>query len=219
MLAYAAHRPVAGKRPSSPPAMLLIISAHVALIALVMSAKMEFQRKPTPQPPLINIPIERPPPPIGLSTKRQQPTNLPLSNPQPNVPLPHPGPTTVDPGPSTDPGPIALGGASEGFPTPAWPIVQPVRHEPRLLTRPDELKPPYPESKILSEQEATLQLRLTINDSGRVTAVDPIGAADSVFLEAARRYLIAHWRYQPATEDGRAIGSSVVISLHFQLDG
>ena len=61
--------------------------------------------------------------------------------------------------------------------------------------------------------------RLTINDSGRVTAVDPIGAADSVFLEAARRYVMAHWRYQPATEDGRAIGSSVVISLHFQLDG
>ena len=120
--------------------------------------------------------------------------------------------------PTTDPGPIALGG-SEGFPTVSWPITQPVRHEPRLLTRPDEVKPPYPESKILSEQEATLQLRLTINDSGRVTAVDPIGAADGVFLEAARRYLIAHWRYQPATEDGRAIGSSVVISLHFQLDG
>ena len=45
MLAYAANRPVAGKRPSSPPAMLLIISAHVALIALAMSAKMEIDRR------------------------------------------------------------------------------------------------------------------------------------------------------------------------------
>ena len=87
------------------------------------------------------------------------------------------------------------------------------------MTRPDDLKPPYPESKILSGEEATLHLRLTISESGRVTAVDPVGAADRVFLEAARRHLIAHWRYRPATEDGRPIASSVVISLRFLLDG
>src|SRR4051794_768860 len=177
MLAYAAHRPVAGNPPSTPPAMLLIISAHVALIALVMSAKMEFQRKPLPQPPLIDVPIDRPPPPNPIANRSQHPpAPLPLSDPQPNVPLPNPGPTIVDPGPITDRGPIALGG-SEGFPPVSWPLAQPVRHEPRLLTRPDELKPPYPESKILSEEEATLRLRLTISDIGRVTAVDPVGAA------------------------------------------
>src|SRR5438445_87142 len=176
MLAYAAHRPVAGKRPSSPPAMLLIISAHVALIALVMSAKMEFTPVKHGRTIIDFIPAPPPPPPPNGSTgSRQQPANFPISDPRPNVPLPHPGPTEVDQGPTTDPGPIALGG-SEGFPTVSWPITQPVRHEPRLLTRPDEIKPPYPESKILSEEEATLQLRLTINDSGRVTAVDPIGA-------------------------------------------
>ena len=60
-----------------------------------------YQSQPAPQPPLINVPIERLPPPIGLNTKRQQPTNLPLSNPQPNIRLPHPGPTTVDPGPTS----------------------------------------------------------------------------------------------------------------------
>jgi protein TonB len=220
MLAYAANRPVAGRRPSSPPAMLLIISAHVALIALVMSAKMEFTPVKHGRTIIEFIPTPPPPPsPNGSTRARQQPANRPISDPQPNLPLPHPGPTLVDPGPTTDPGPIALGGGSDGFPTVGWPIAQPVRHEPRLLTRADELKPPYPESKILSEEEATLQLRLTISDSGRVTAVDPVGAADRVFLEAARRYLIGHWRYQPATEDGRAIGSSVVINLHFQLDG
>jgi len=40
-----------------------------------------------------------------------------------------------------------------------------------------------------------------------------------VFLEAARRHLIAHWRYRPASEDGRAIASTAVITLRFQLDG
>ena len=40
MLAYAAHRPVAAQRRSSPNAML-IVGVHVAAIAAVMSAKMD----------------------------------------------------------------------------------------------------------------------------------------------------------------------------------
>jgi protein TonB len=94
-----------------------------------------------------------------------------------------------------------------------------VHHDARLLTSPADLKPPYPESKVLSGEEATLHLRLTISDTGRVTAVDSVGPADRVFLDAARRYLVAHWRYQPATEDGRPVSSSIVINLRFLLDG
>lgn len=102
---------------------------------------------------------------------------------------------------------------------PGIPISEPVRHDPRLLTPASELKPPYPPSKIFSEEEGTLRLRLTISESGRVTAVDPVGIADREFLDSARRYLMAHWRYQPATEDGHAIASFTVITLRFQLDG
>ena len=38
MLAYAASRPRVGKAQSSPNAMLIVISVHVAVIAAVMSA-------------------------------------------------------------------------------------------------------------------------------------------------------------------------------------
>src|SRR3954453_16902621 len=89
MLAYAANRPVAGKRPSSPPAMVLIISAHVALIALVMSAKMEFTPVKHPRTTVEFVPAPPPPPPPNGSTKpRQQPTNRPISDPRPDVQLP-----------------------------------------------------------------------------------------------------------------------------------
>jgi protein TonB len=64
-----------------------------------------------------------------------------------------------------------------------------------------------------------LRLRLTIDERGRVVAVEPVGKSDRVFLEAARRYLVAHWRYRPASEDGRAVATSIVIALRFQLDG
>ena len=219
MLAYAANRPVAGKRPSSPPAMLLIVSAHVALIALAMSAKMEFERKPADQRTIVSFPIEPPPPPPNPTADPPKQSQLPMSNPRPSVPLPPTDPT-LDAAPTIDPGPVVAGGGASGIPQfPSNLIPAPVRHEARLLTRPDELKPPYPVSKLLGGEEATLQLRLSINEYGRVTMVEPVGAADRVFLEAARRYLMAHWRYQPATEDGRAVASTMVINLRFQLDG
>ena len=219
MLAYAANRPVAGRRPSSPPAMLLIISAHVALIALVMSAKMEFQPKRPDPTKVVNVPIDPTPPPNPAAHRSQRPpAPQPLGDANATVPLPRPDPVPLEPG-TSDPG-VAIGGSgANGVPQFPTQLIAPVRHEASLMTRPDDLKPPYPESKILSGEEATLHLRLTISESGRVTAVDPVGAADRVFLEAARRHLIAHWRYRPATEDGRPIASSVVISLRFLLDG
>ena len=39
MLAYPSNRPVVGVRGSSPNSMLFIISAHVAAVAVLMSAK------------------------------------------------------------------------------------------------------------------------------------------------------------------------------------
>jgi protein TonB len=46
-----------------------------------------------------------------------------------------------------------------------------------------------------------------------------VGQADRAFLEAARRHLIANWRYKPASEGGRAVATSTVITLRFQLEG
>ena len=93
------------------------------------------------------------------------------------------------PGPSPGPGAIPI---PQPQPTPLG-----VSSGPQLLTSASELRPPYPPSKLLNEEEATLRLKLTIDASGRVIAVDPIGRTDAAFLEAARRHLIAHWRYKP----------------------
>ena len=94
----------------------------------------------------------------------------------------------------------------------------PASSGPQLVTPASELKPPYPPSKLLNEEEATLTLRLTIDDTGRVVAVAPVGRTDAAFLEAARRHLLAHWRYKPASEGGRPVASSAVITLRFELN-
>jgi protein TonB len=218
MLAYAANRPVTAVRKPSPNAMLAIIAAHVAVVAVVMSAKMELPPKINNAPIVVDwIKTPQPPPPNEpqhTSSRPQAgltPSNRPAPVPPLAQPTPLPDPTTLDPGPS---------------PTNPTPIHDPVPLPPpsgitagaQLATPPSELKPPYPGIKLASEEEAVLKLRLTIDPNGRVVAVDPVGRADRVFLEAARRHLLAHWRYKPAMEDGHAVTSTTVITLRFQLD-
>jgi protein TonB len=222
MLAYAANRPAAGKRQPSPNALLIVISVHVALLAVVMSAKMDLPSRihePLTTIQLLSQPA--PPPPDQTRTRpRVQHTpartaidkgvpvistaNLTGAQPEPTMPLNF----------------GTLLGTSKSTAGPAGQVPPPaaIRHEARLLTPSSELKPPYPASKLASEEEGVLTLRLSIDERGRVVAVDPIGVADRAFLESARHYLIAHWRYQPATEGDRPVSSTVTITLHFRLD-
>jgi periplasmic protein TonB len=220
MLEYVAGRRAIGSRQSNPSAMLIIVSVHVALLAIVMSARMERTRL-RPEPPITVETIKDPlieskplPPP------HPQPQPMPLIAPRPDVftpPLQPPpvsaNPTLPDPGTAVGRSGVAV---IPNIPQPF--VTTPVHHDPRLLTPPSELKPPYPADKLLSEEEAVLMLRLTIDEHGRVIDVQPVGRTDRSFLEAARRHLMAHWRYQPATDDGRAVASSTVITLRFELD-
>ena len=218
MLAYAASAPRFAERRSSPNALLAIIAAHVALLAVVMSAKRDLPRRLVHGPLIIVVPVPTPPPP---------PAPVPRPNPRPHsgptaIPLPLPMPPM--PGPDALPNPTASGSgpiAGSGPITNPVPLSVPVpiRVGPEIITPLGELRPPYPPSKLLTEEEATLKLRLSIDERGRVVAVDPIGRADSIFLAAARRHLLAHWRFKPASEDGRAVTSTTVITLRFQLDG
>ena len=217
MLAYAATAPRFAERRSSPNALLAIIAGHVALLAVVMSAKMDLPRRLLREPPVISIPIPKPPPPTPMPRSTPRPQPGPTVT-EPHIPVqPLPGPDLSRTPAFPDPGPIASSGP---IPDPIpLPRPVPIHLGPQLLTPPDALKPPYPAIKLASGEEAALQLRLTIDERGRVVAVEPVGRADPVFLAAARRHMLAHWRYRPASEDGRAVSSTMVITLRFQLDG
>ena len=221
MLAYAANRPVIGARKPAPNTMLAIIGIHVAAIAALMSAKMELPSKFVDPPIKIDfIHPKTPPPPKPIQTKTKTPTTLTAVKAETTTPPIHFTQDPVEPvGPKFDTGIIGGGGAVV-IPEFIRPVTHyPIKLGPRLATPEAELKPPYPQSKLLSEEEAVLSLKLTIDQSGRVVAVDPVGRTDAAFLTAARRHLLAHWRYRPASEDGRAVSSSTVITLRFQLDG
>jgi protein TonB len=223
MLAYAASRPQPVPRQPAPHAMLGIIALHVGLIAAVMSAKMDLPAKVARSPLVVDLIHEDDPPPARVIEPRVPSAPLPsqLDQPRPLVPVPSLDPPDSQPAvlPSFDqlipalPGP---GPSVDPIPNPA-PL--PVKLAAQLATPAAKLKPPYPVSKLASGEEAVLRLRLSIDERGRVVAVESLSAADRAFVDAARRHLIANWRYRPATEDGRAVATSAVITLRFQLEG
>lgn len=226
MLAYAANRPDPAGRRASPNAMLFIVAVHIAAIAALMSAKMDLPRH-LKEPPLIVdlLRIPPPPPPQTVQPTRAQPQPQPQPTPWVSHSEPR-TPTQPTPMPPLDPGGVATGDPGPTIELPPIPEPPPltlphatVRSGPALLTPASALRPPYPDSKLLNQEEADLRLRLSIGIDGRVTAVEPIGRADPVFLDAARRYIIGHWRYRPAMVDGHAVVSTLVITLSFRLDG
>jgi periplasmic protein TonB len=221
MPVYASTSGFAGHR-RHPRALLLIVGGHAVLIAAVMTAKMELPDKFIPDITRVKLLPSDPPPPDPLppppkpdrdprQDSRLDRPDIVIPTPVPDGPIvtdppiplpPNPGPT----GPSVDPAPP--------LPTPA----APVRIGPRFITPQHLIEPLYPPDKQRLEEEAVLRLKLSIDERGRVIAVEPVGRADRSFLEAARRHLIANWRYKPATENGKAIAWSTVITLTFRIE-
>ena len=221
MLAYAANATT--RRDAGRPKLLIpIVAGHLAVIAIVMTARMDVVR--TVPPPLVveTYRVPPPPPPPEPTTPKQakvdpQPAQTTV-NPLVDVaPTPR-FPTQVQP---HDVATIADGTGTSPLPLPPFIIPEPphaiVRTLPRLATADDLLRPPYPAAKRDAGIEAALVLRLLIDERGRVTSVEPVGKADPAFLASARAHLIRAWRFDPATEDGKPVASTKTITLRFEL--
>lgn len=215
MLGYA-DTTRAAARKVSPPTLALIVAGHAVLLGAVMSARMAVTAS-VPTPIEIDfIPLTPDPPPVPPVPLRPPTQSTRIDRPTVVIPLPPlPGPW-LDKGPTIDPLPIP---GPTVVPTPVNPIsAAPVRIAARLATPESLIRPPYPDAKRRLEQEARLTLRLRIDERGRVIAVDPVGRADPAFLDSARRHLIQSWRYKPATEDGRAVATTITVALRFELE-
>ena len=213
MSTYAPVAPYAD-RSRHPRALTLIVAGHAALLAAVMLAKGDVVPRFIPTITKVDLIDETTPPPENPPPPRPQQHESTIDRPVTAVAIPRQA-TDANPIPipNLDPRPVIDSGSVKVIPP-----AEPVRVGPRFVTPEYDVKPPYPQSKLRSQEEAVLQLRLTIDERGRVTAVDAVGPADPVFLAAARKHILARWRYRAATEDGHAVATSTVITLRFRLD-
>ena len=207
-----------------PRALMFIVGGHAVLVAAVMTAKMEVIPLAGTTKTVVELIEEvKPPPPLPPEPAPPkpehpvQPRDSQIDLQKPIVPIPTENPVevaaTLPQLPS--PGPVGSGTESIANPTPK---LDPVRVAARFATPDSLLRPPYPDDKARLEEEGTLRLRLLIDERGRVVAVEPVGKVDRSFFDAARKHLLAKWRYKPATVDGRPVPSSTIITLRFELE-
>ncbi|MES2903552.1 MAG: energy transducer TonB [Pseudomonadota bacterium] len=217
MLAYA---PRPDRKQLHPATLGLIILGHAGLLGVVMTAKSGIiLTDPFATTEVTLIEEIKPVPPVPPQPQPDpQPNDSQLDTVDPIVPpIGASGPTVAEvPGPTIPLGTTIGTGIIPGPPT--IPIDPPIlRKGPRLATAGDAVRPPYPDAMRQSGDEASLRLRLTIDERGRVTAVEPVGRADPTFLATARRHILRVWRYQPAMEGAKAVPSTATVTLKFEL--
>jgi len=78
--------------------------------------------------------------------------------------------------------------------------------------------PPYPPVERRLGIEGTVTFRLTVGTDGRVTAAEVVRSAGRDTLDqAARDWIIGHWRYRPALKDGNPAVAQVLASVTYSL--
>lgn len=209
----------------SPTSLGIVIALHAAAITALALAKMDMPGMKVFRPLIIkDVPI--PPEPEPLPEPRDQPQVQPKSQVDYVPPIVPPLPRdssnvvvrdipdvpifTIDPPGRDEPVP-----QPQPRPVPLPP--PPVRVEATMLGS-SELQPPYPAAEERAEREGTVSIRVTIGANGRVIRAAKVSATSDAFYRATERHAMRAWRFRPATEGGKPVESSKVITVRFELN-
>jgi len=78
--------------------------------------------------------------------------------------------------------------------------------------------PPYPPIARRLGAEGMVTLRITISPEGRVSSAEVVSSSGRADLdEAARQWIVAHWTYKPALENGLPGIGHIMASVTFNL--
>jgi len=213
---YASHR--------SPSALAAAIALNGGLVALVIAIPVA-QYVRTPVQPLITHdvwiqprPIPDEPKPEVKPTRTEKPIHQ--QKPDERTIIDEPIISIAGSGGITGSDEKPQLGATGGIGTlPYNPPVDPVfvaaRPDPRYA---DAFHPDYPPSLRREGLEGSVTVRITIDERGRVIAVEQVRATNSAFFEETKRQALREWRFKPATRDGVAIRAEQTMTVHFQLE-
>lgn len=215
------HWPLAGLRPN--PIRILGYSSTIALNACVLALLLIPLQIPLPittdPAPTWIVQVRRPTPTPAVIVPKHEPAPRqpqPTANPQPRVaPTPVPAPVIVDSG-----NPVALAVTPEASAslTPALvstaPAVAPVQLEYILAT-----PPPYPRMALRRGITGTVLLRVLVGIDGKPITVEIAESSGHRRLDAAaRRHVLAQWRFRPAIRAGAPTQAIGLVPIEFSLN-
>lgn len=101
--------------------------------------------------------------------------------------------------------------------TPAKPAALPAPTPVRSMAA-THTTPPYPPLSRRLAEEGTVQLKLAVGTDGKVeSAIIEKSSGSQRLDEAARDWVAHHWRYHPATRDGKPVASQTQVKVVFNL--
>jgi len=78
--------------------------------------------------------------------------------------------------------------------------------------------PPYPPAARQVNAEGKVTLRLTVSTEGKVTAAEIVSSSGRDDMDqAAQQWIMAHWAYKPALDNGVTVISHVLATVNFSL--
>lgn len=111
-------------------------------------------------------------------------------------------------------------GSIEVLPPPGDGGIKPVQHILRAAVGilSTHTVPPYPPVALRMDAEGKVTLRLSVSAEGRVTRADIVTSSGREDLDqAAQTWILAHWTYKPAQDNGVAVASQVLAMVTFSL--
>jgi protein TonB len=204
------------QKRNSPTSLALVILLHAGVLgAVIMIKSPVFEQLVRPPTKVRLIEVDPDPPPVRppraepereshitqtrqiIQTERRDDTVIATWHPP--QPPPFTGTVIAPPPPP---------------PLPPPPVRRAAELDPRFA---GELQPPYPAEEHRAQREGRVQVRVTIAASGRVSAIVRLMATSDAFWRVTERQALNHWRFRPATVDGRPVADSKVMSLTFRL--
>ena len=206
------------QKQRSPTSLALVILLHGALIAAVILIKSPVFRHMA-DPTVVTLidddtvppPEHQPPPP-----PREQPQQREVPDHVTPIVDTHPTGPTVDAHQENTVIASNTAGNATDIPILPPPPPPPVRRAAQIDPS-SQLQPPYPPSEYRAQRDGRVQVRVTIGPDGRVTDVVRLSATSDAFWEVTRQQALRHWRFRPATVDGRTVEETRVMSLIFRI--
>jgi periplasmic protein TonB len=213
----------------SPTGLAVVVALHAAALAALWFIKGPTFVWAPPAPPTeifdVQPQIDPPPVPPEPSTEPRLPTRSLIDTPPRVIEMPPSGATGQR---TTEVPPFNSGPIGEADPRPADPPVlppapppplpAPVRIEAQVDPRyAGAMQPPYPTSEERMERTGRVVIRVTIGADGRVRGTERVFATNDAFWRATESHARSHWRFRPATLDGRPIESVKQLTVQFEL--
>lgn len=195
-------------------AFALSLNLVLVLFALLPSTPIPI-RTPPPQSLLASV-LQPPPPPL-LPPAPTVRVERHVATPSVRVPIPHPSPVALPTLPviapvaptlpattTTTPGTDARASAGNSEATIAYETATP---------------PAYPIQALRTGTQGTVLLKVLVDASGKPVQVVIDRSSGSPLLDAAaRKHVLAAWRFHPAMRNGHAIEVWAMVPVRFNLD-